>query len=441
MRATGAAPISTLARIAAILLALVPGSADTAAAAALDSLIEKEALWDATRADFVDASRELGFRWVSNAQESAETTLPGLTLFDQPVYQTIARFEAGRLKEIDVLFYNRGDAGELPREKFEELLRKCIDALSNFTKAKPLVRGKDASSAVKAEGVQWQTDRTKFLLEYSFTREVKTRDVPFRAEFVRLKIAPAEKIKGLLATALESSTPAHFNGQSHVKREPSGDVILEGIPMVDQGQKGYCVVATAGRVMRYYGVKVDEHELAEIANTDASMGTSNEAMFESLKKLSNRLRVKIRTIEPFDVKQVLELINDYNHAAKRGKRAPEIDTTGHVLDVTAIYGQMKPDILREARTRNKSDTDRFQRLVRSHIDDGIPILWSVILGILPEKNAPQGRGGHMRLIIGYNQKTGEILYSDTWGMGHELKRMSLADAWTITTNLNTIEPM
>ena len=162
-------------------------------------------------------------------------------------------------------------------------------------------------------------------------------------------------------------------------------------------------------------------------------------MFESLKKLSSRLRVKIRTIEPFEVKQILELVKEYNRIAKRGKRAEEIDTSDKTLDVMAIYSQMKPDILGEARTKNKSDTDRFQRLVQTHIDQGIPLLWSVILGIVPEQKLPQKFGGHMRLIIGYNQKTGEILYSDSWGIGHELKRMSLADAWTITTSLNTIE--
>ncbi len=427
---------------AVTLLAFAIVGAEVFGAPVLDRVVERKPLWETGRAGFVDEFGELGFRWLSNAQDAAQTTLTGLTLFEIPIYQTIARFEADRLKEIDVLFYNRGDAGDLPQAKFEDLLKKCVDALSNFTKSKPVVRGKDASSAVKAEGVQWQSDTAMFLLEYSFTREVKTRSIPFRAEFVRLRITPPVLRKSLLATALPPSTaPSRFNGQTHVKREPSGDVVLDGIPMVDQGQKGYCVVATAERVMKYYGLRADEHELAEIANTDASKGTSNEALFESLKKLSNRLRVKIRTLEPFEVRQILELVKEYNRAAKRGKRAPEIDTSGPVLDVSVIYGKMKPELLREARNRNKSDTDRFQRLVQTHIDQGVPLLWSVMLGIVPEAKAPQGSGGHMRLIIGYNLKTAEILYSDSWGMGHELKRMSVADAWTITTNLNTIEPL
>jgi hypothetical protein len=47
----------------------------------------------------------------------------------------------------------------------------------------------------------------------------------------------------------------------------------------------------------------------------------------------------------------------------------------------------------------------------------------------------------MRLIIGYNTKTQELLYSDSWGSGHELKRLPMADAYTISTGLATVEPL
>ena len=48
---------------------------------------------------------------------------------------------------------------------------------------------------------------------------------------------------------------------------------------------------------------------------------------------------------------------------------------------------------------------------------------------------------HMRLVIGYNEQNAEILYSDSWGPGHELKRMPAADAWAITTGISTVEPL
>jgi hypothetical protein len=49
-------------------------------------------------------------------------------------------------------------------------------------------------------------------------------------------------------------------------------------------------------------------------------------------------------------------------------------------------------------------------------------------------------GGHLRLIIGYSTQRGQVLYTDTWGAGHELKRMKMDDAWAITQGLFVIEP-
>lgn len=65
----------------------------------------------------------------------------------------------------------------------------------------------------------------------------------------------------------------------------------------------------------------------------------------------------------------------------------------------------------------------------------------VRLGLVTEKEIPQAFGGHMRLITGYNTTTGEILYSDSWGMGHEEKRMPASDAWAITMGMNSLQPL
>ena len=283
----------------------------------------------------------------------------------------------------------------------------------------------------------WQTQKSQYLLEYSFTKEMKSRGIPFRAEFVRLEVRPIEK----KATMLTSATPTRgkFNPVQHVERKSDGDVWLKDVPMVDQGQKGYCVVASTERVMRYYGADVDANELAQIANSSASGGTSLTGMTESLKKVAARLRVRVREHEKLDVKSILDLMKDYNRAAKKAKER-EISDQGQMLDVAEIYGAMKGPVLKEARTKNKADANRFLRDVQSHVDTGIPLLWSVQLGLVQEPEIPQANGGHMRLIIGYNAKTQEIIYSDSWGAGHERKRMKVEDAWTITTALLSIEP-
>jgi hypothetical protein len=163
-------------------------------------------------------------------------------------------------------------------------------------------------------------------------------------------------------------------------------------------------------------------------------------MFEALRRLSGRLGLQVRQLEELDVRAILDLVRDYNRSAKK-TGVPQIAEPSGSIDVGAIYRRLKLSELREARGRNRSQIERFQREIRDHIDRGVPLLWSVQLGLVQEPGIPQNAGGHMRLIIGYNSKTQELLFSDSWGPGHERKRMALNDAWAITTGLAVLEPL
>lgn len=421
--------------LAALLVALAP-----AFAAPLDPLLSAENLWTMKQSDFMAAAGRLGYEWTSNTRDSARVARPDITVFGQPAVESVARFDGETLKEITVTLYGRGDAGDLTEVKFDALVRSSAEAISKATNVKFTARGKDPTSAVKAEGLLWQTDKARYLLEFSKTKEVKTRDIPFRAEFVRLEITVPEKKVGLLASAA-SGQRVKFSGPIHVKKDAAtGDVWIADVPMVDQGQKGYCVVASTERVMRYYGNSVDANELAQVANTATAGGTSSSAMLDALKKLGARLKVRVREVQAGDsIRDILKLIADYNRAAKKAGAA-EIPEQGNMIDMGAVYQAMRGDVLKDVRTKNKSDLSRFQRQVQTHIDQGIPLLWTVMLGLTKEPGIPQTAGGHMRLIIGYNTTKEEILYSDSWGAGNELKRMSAADAWTMTTGAMSIEP-
>ena len=422
-----------------LLLALA-ATTSFAADAAFDSVLATPDLWTLNQDAFQKATSSLPFEWTSNARDSARAARKGMTLFGLPVVEAIARFDGGKLASFTTNIYARGDAGDITKERFDALVKDSVAAISKATNAKFTVRGRDPGNAVKAEGLIWKTNTALHTLEYSFTKEVKSRDIPFRAEFVRLEITPPPKATPGLITSASPAT-ARFNPALHVQRDAAtGDVFIKDVPMVDQGQKGYCVVASTERVMRYYGADVDANELAQIANSDAGGGTSYDGMITALKKVAARLKVRVREIEKMDVKDILALIKDYNRAAKKDG-VSEIPDPGRMIDTGAIYGAMKGGTLREARTKNKSDLSRFQRAVTENADKGIPLLWTVYLGIIEDKNVPQSGGGHMRLIIGYNPKTNDILFTDSWGAGHELKRMTAVDAWTITTGLTKIEPL
>jgi hypothetical protein len=213
------------------------------------------------------------------------------------------------------------------------------------------------------------------------------------------------------------------------------------VPMVDQGQKGYCAVACVERVMRYLGQDVDANELAQVANSDPDFGTNSARMLEALKKLTSRLKVRVKVIEQVETRRFFRMIDEYNRVAKKAKKEvlPDPDVS-YFSDFGSYYRMMDAQLLKEVRTKNKADVSSFSRDVQQAVNSGVPLLWSVQLGMFPEPGLPQVGGGHMRLIIGYNAKTNEIIYSDSWGAGHEQKRMPLDNAWTITVSLAALEP-
>jgi hypothetical protein len=88
------------------------------------------------------------------------------------------------------------------------------------------------------------------------------------------------------------------------------------------------------------------------------------------------------------------------------------------------------------------DQGKFAKFVQDFTGKGVPLLWALELGKYPEEppNAAQGGGGHMRLIIGANTKTGDLLFTDSWGAGHELKRMKMEDAFRASMAVWVIEP-
>jgi len=165
------------------------------------------------------------------------------------------------------------------------------------------------------------------------------------------------------------SDPYEIAERMKVKKWSSGGhMFLPGIPMIDQGNRGYCASATLARVFQYYGYPVDMHQLADLAETEAQY-TANDRRETSYENIIRAAR-RFCNSTPFSLQQI---------------------------------GNRK--------------ADRYYQIHES-IERGNPILWLV--------------PGHMRLIIGIHPKTHEIVYSDSWGTGHDFKTMT----WDSFENIN-----
>lgn len=433
--------------LAAVLLSFAQSSA-RADAFSMDRMLDRRgSTWKLSPDAFMEQySRTLGFSWVSTTMKhSARTRGQQLNVLGMRVDEALVSFEDEKAKEITFILYNRGDTGEISKESFDKFVEVAQQKISKWTKARPkAVDSPYSAGGVKRKGCVWSVSPNQFKLEWSYSSGSRsTKGYIFRSEYIRLKCQQMNSgndyRSSLAAKKSVSGTVSRRELKSHIVKTSNGDVYVNDIPMVDQGQKGYCVVATTERIMRYFGRDVDQHEMAQLAQTGTGGGTNPASMVNAIRKLGTSLGCKVSTHQDFALKDFVRLIRAYNRAAKKGDRA-EIQY-GQVISVGEIYSAMDAEILRTVRLKSKADMKRFKDVIAEYVDNGMPLPWSVRLGLVPEKQlSPQTSGGHMRMIIGYNTKTQELLFSDSWGRGHELKRMTMINAWVITTGLYTIEP-
>jgi len=237
---------------------------------------------------------------------------------------------------------------------------------------------------------------------------------------------------------LERNPTVKAEIKQHVRKEGKR-VVIQDIPMVDQGQKGYCVVATAARIFAYYGMDyVDQHELASLANTSADGGTNTAAMAENLKKIGTRFQIRIKVLDSLaNSRDFRNLLKAYNRAASKLKK----EKVENEHDWSGFWDNADGEVLKLARAGSPSQVDRWLNAIRPYIMAGIPVFWSVQLGIVPEPlRLSQTRGGHLRLIIGFDEEKKTLIFSDSWGAAHTEKEMPLADAIAITTGRQVMQP-
>ena len=385
----------------------------------LDTLADIPAVWALTP-DRLDAAfavpkgleitRNPFFQWMTKDRTRAvfmkrafNDLKIDLSMFggELPVEEAVVDFLDGKLNGITFSLYNRGDSGEITKEDFQKRFKLCGTKIGAQLDVRPSSKKANPVDGLLSEGWLWVSSKGMAILENN--PEANTGSVAF----LRLKLAPRDA-KGSMSAAFQSRSAAMKLSDlpKNVVKQPEGDVYIKGIPMVDQGPKGYCVVASVQRLFEYYGIPADEHQIAQVAGTDAHAGTSILAMSEALKKIDYRFKTRFK---------ILCL------ASNQGL----VEVNERKMTVGKPFGR-----------------DKFAREIHQHVDQGIPLLWALTLGLYPEEPsiAQQVGGGHMRMIIGYNDKTGQVLFSDSWGTGHELKKMSMDHAFKATMGLFAMFP-
>lgn len=362
-----------------------------------------------------------------------------------PVYEAQAAFRPdGGLASLELVLFSRGDvvksggAGNATVEAAvhdEKAFRTlCAQVVGQFEAALGKAAQHRTQRPVKnheQRQFRWVGIPGAVVLSIGLTEEKGT----FKGEYIRVKAIPASPGKadaGMSQARVSRTTSATGRDPSritarkgsladHVVKEEGGALYVGDIPMVDQGNKGYCVVATLERLIRYYGGEVNQHELAQLCNTADGGGTGvgmGRFVSDDICRKFRFRREKVQMPSP-PIEKVLKRYNA--EAAQKlaiGKRATAEEKQ------KALEGADKEPLI--TAVQHFPEYRTFMKTVRHWTEKGIPLVWLV--------------PGHVRLLIGCDDATGDVFYSDSWGAGHERTRMPAAEALMITEACFAVYP-
>ncbi|MDF1738559.1 MAG: C39 family peptidase [Verrucomicrobiales bacterium] len=350
------------------------------------------------------------FKWLTTDHSRAifqrkktQNLKVNLTLLEGsvPIEEAIVDFKDGTFVGVTISIFNRGDGGTIDNSDFQERFKLMGSHLGRQLEVRPKRRKAKPTIGLLTDGWIWISARGKAVLEHN-------HEAPDPTEFLRMRLArrDAEGAYEAATHARPGATAKLSDLPRRVKRNPNGDVFIEKIPMVDQGTKGYCVVASAQRVFEYYGISCDMHQLAQLAGSTPEGGTSGLAINEELGAIDHLFKTRFECLAMRNRSSLVELLD----GKYVGDRIPDED---------------------------------FFKMIYKNIEDGIPLLWALTVGQFEETPPLQEQtgGGHMRLIIGFNKKTNRIIFSDSWGAGHEFKTMDAGDALNATSGLFLLKPV
>lgn len=363
-----------------------------------------------------------------------------ITFNKRVIPEIIFYFAKRELQSVTISLYNRGDNGIIDEKSFSNLNSQAEKFISDFSGDAEPVSETRKFDKFRIESLIWQDKNCDYVI-----RRNKRGKYP---EYLQLIIYPAGKAKKLreaLRTAADKNQL-----QLNLNIQPDGDHYLD-IPMVNQGTKGYCVDSTVERIMKYYGSRVDQQIIAQLAKSDSYYGTNLRTIINVLDKNKSKLKINVEKNMTDDIitfENLQKFNQTYNNFAKKQKRN-RVNFNDFCfrkgrykrLDIKGLISNYEYDIFCDARNKNKRDTAKFDAIVKDTLSKGIPLAWCTFTFDNTKPGQKVGRFGfHMRIINGFNPKTNQIIYTDSWGKGHEKKHISLAEARAITLMLLKITP-
>lgn len=302
--------------------------------------------------------------------------------------------EDGNVTAISIVYANKGDyfsaagSGELHFEKNPESgatldgFRKQMEAdVKAISEALTATLGEPESQnfgegETRRRVLRWDWGGHSFLLSEE------------EDEFVTVAIESSAFADERGRVARKSDASVRERARANLEKRENGDVVISNIPMVDQGPKGYCVPATAERLMRFLGIPADMYLLAMAGQTGLGGGTSVELLLDGV---GRDIKRKGRSFERFtedemEIRKIAKFIDD------------------GIPVMWTLYSTKEFNQLANERTKERKEVTDWAA-------------WAAKVKRAAEE-AQLGKDrstGHVVIITGYNKETGEIAFSDSWG--------------------------
>lgn len=343
------------------------------------AILSDENLWDD---DAHIVAARLGLKKESEtAIDSVYRAYPGLfsRSFGGQLKSAQLTSVSGKPSSLNLVFSNMGDGGgggadlkgDIRRDKSE--IFQTLTSL--FGRGEPTSLGRGTR---REAGFRWDWEGHSFVL-------IHRPD-----SYVALRIFPAERLNEGHDRRTRDSQVKRVIAERVIGRQ-NGDVVLAGLPMVDQGEKGYCVPAIWEMALRSMGVEADMYLLGAEMASEGGGGT--------------------------DLRRAVDVGRAV--AEEGGRKMTMLRMDGNTQDIARWIDKGIPLIWAMRCSEQFVEAGLERTAKRRGMTD--PVMWKQS----QKEDLRVGMGGgnnwfgHVCLIIGYNHETGEIAISDSWGDGHQ----------------------
>lgn len=237
---------------------------------------------------------------------------------------------------------------------------------------------------------------TDFRWEDFVLRFVEREDYSVSLHIYRQGCAPESFVDSAAISLDYRDKKKQFSDR--VRQFESGDVAVEGLPMMTQRNTPFCGIHSLAMAGYYYGLRMSPEELAAAANFKNTGSAKGSDILELHRSVAAELGMNVSVSPGFKLARL----------------------QGAIEEGLPVIVWRRVSVEREQAHAAYEE----EKLVRPDLP--VPDLTTAELESLPRKDE-KGSPSHASVITGYHEERGEVIYTEPWGEGTRDRRMKVEE--------------